>query len=224
MACVGYVKFFNDAKGFGFIARDDGGDDLFVHRSDLNDNQALVEGDEVWFDDGWNDRQGKAKADNCTGGSGGSLDGGGGKGGKGKYDDGFGKGGGKGKYDDGYGYGGKGDYFPSYSFKGKKGGWGDDYYSKGYGGKGDYYGYGKGPSWIEDYDYSYGGKYGGGKGKYDDGYGSGKGKGKSDYGGGKGKDDYGGGGKKGGGKGKGVCFAWQKGHCDYGDTCKYRHE
>ena len=45
---TGTVKWFDPDKGFGFIARDDGGADLFVHRSALG-MQTLGEGDRVDF-------------------------------------------------------------------------------------------------------------------------------------------------------------------------------
>jgi CspA family cold shock protein len=51
MRTNGRVKFFNEAKGFGFILRDDGSGDVFVHRTDLPaDVNFLYEGQTVTFD------------------------------------------------------------------------------------------------------------------------------------------------------------------------------
>ncbi len=46
----GTVKFFNDMKNFGFIEPDEGDEDLFVHRSDLEDANFLKEDDIVEFE------------------------------------------------------------------------------------------------------------------------------------------------------------------------------
>ncbi|MCK9507707.1 MAG: cold-shock protein [Pigmentiphaga sp.] len=49
---TGTVKWFNDAKGFGFITPDDGGDDLFAHFSaiEMNGFKTLKEGQKVQFE------------------------------------------------------------------------------------------------------------------------------------------------------------------------------
>lgn len=49
---TGSVKWFNDAKGFGFITPDEGGDDLFAHFSAIvaTGYKSLKEGDKVTFD------------------------------------------------------------------------------------------------------------------------------------------------------------------------------
>ena len=52
MRTTGTVKWFNDAKGFGFITPENGQKDLFVHHSAIQGSgfKSLAEGDRVEFD------------------------------------------------------------------------------------------------------------------------------------------------------------------------------
>ena len=49
---TGIVKWFNDAKGFGFITPDDGGEDLFAHFSEVRADgfKSLQENQKVSFE------------------------------------------------------------------------------------------------------------------------------------------------------------------------------
>jgi len=63
---TGIVKFFNAAKGFGFIQPEDGSKDVFVHISALERSgmSHLGEGQKVTFDIVEDRRSGKAAAEN----------------------------------------------------------------------------------------------------------------------------------------------------------------
>ena len=52
MAISGTVKWFNESKGFGFISREDGEKDCFVHFSAIQGEgfRTLKEGDKVEFE------------------------------------------------------------------------------------------------------------------------------------------------------------------------------
>eukprot|EP00965_Chrysotila_dentata_P256909 6212711-Pleurochrysis_carterae.AAC.1 len=71
-------------RGFGFIKPDDGGEDLFCHFSSIEDGKALREGAKVEYVKVYDERKGKDRAEQVTGGCddvGGGFGGGGGGGG-----------------------------------------------------------------------------------------------------------------------------------------------
>lgn len=61
----GTVKFFNTQKGFGFIAPDQGGPDMFVHVSALERSgmHSLTEGQKVTYTTAIDKRKGKEAVD-----------------------------------------------------------------------------------------------------------------------------------------------------------------
>jgi cold shock protein len=63
---TGTVKFFNVQKGYGFIAQDGGGADVFVHISAVERSglHTLVEGQKVSFEVVQDKRSGKSAAEN----------------------------------------------------------------------------------------------------------------------------------------------------------------
>ena len=63
---TGTVKWFNGTKGYGFIAPDDGGKDVFVHISAVEraGMRGLDEGQKIAFEVVADRRSGKSSADN----------------------------------------------------------------------------------------------------------------------------------------------------------------
>ena len=63
---TGTVKFYNSQRGFGFIAPDDGGKDVFVHATAVESAgmRGLVEGQKISFEVETDRRSGKDAATN----------------------------------------------------------------------------------------------------------------------------------------------------------------
>jgi len=66
VSATGVVTWFSAQKGYGFIARDDGGADVFVHVSAVERSalDGLHEGDRIQFDVEANHRNGRLQAAN----------------------------------------------------------------------------------------------------------------------------------------------------------------
>jgi len=79
----GTVKLWNEEKGFGFISPGTGGDDIFVHRSTLEDGLSLAQGSTVRYEAQWNPQRNKFAVTRCTGAQAGKGGAAGGKGGVG---------------------------------------------------------------------------------------------------------------------------------------------
>jgi CspA family cold shock protein len=64
----GTVKWFNSEKGYGFISNDSGGDDVFVHFSDIEAQgyKSLTEGQKVTYNTERDAKNGKMRATNVN--------------------------------------------------------------------------------------------------------------------------------------------------------------
>ena len=80
-----------NSRGFGFIKPNTGGEDVFCHVSSITDGNALREGDMVEYEAEYDERKGKYRAIEVTGGR--KEDDGGGRGGGGGFDRGGDRGG-----------------------------------------------------------------------------------------------------------------------------------
>lgn len=65
---TGSVKWFNASKGYGFLTSDDGGEDIFVHFSEIKVEgfKTLKDGAKVSFDAERDEKTGKLRAINVT--------------------------------------------------------------------------------------------------------------------------------------------------------------
>merc|ERR550534_1632145 len=63
----GRVVIWHAEKGFGFLKPDKGGDDIFVHVTNLQDGDALREGDPVRFHIRYDEKASKYRAEEVTG-------------------------------------------------------------------------------------------------------------------------------------------------------------
>ena len=68
---IGTAKRWNE-RGFGFIAPDAGGDDVFCHTSDIADGNMLPEGGRVEYEKVWDEKKQKFGAKRVEGGTGAS--------------------------------------------------------------------------------------------------------------------------------------------------------